>query len=73
VIGFMWNAKQGGPFPFPYIEAATFKEASFDYIARPLVWSPLGALHYPFVSPNIRGDLGLTVFFSSTRVAPTGN
>lgn len=70
-IGFMWNAKQGGPFPFPYIEAATFNESSFDYVARPLVWSSLGALHYPFVSPNIRGDLGLTVFFSSTRAAPT--
>ncbi len=71
VIGFMWNAKQGGPFPFPYVEAATFDETSFHHLTRPLVWSSQGAFHYPFVSPDIRGNLGMTAYFASSTTPPS--
>lgn len=62
-VGFMWNASQGvaSGFPFPYIEAVTFREDNLTVVGRPLVWNPGITFHYPFVSPNTRGDLGLTL------------
>jgi hypothetical protein len=65
-VGFMWNAKQGGNFPVPYVEAATFRQDTLDYVSRPLIWSSNFTWHYPFASPNARGDLGVTVNGGST-------
>jgi hypothetical protein len=72
VLGFMWNAKQGGGFPFPYIEAALFDVAhDFSYIGRPALWSPNGAWHYPFASPNARGDVAGVAYFSGPSSFPS--
>ena len=57
--------------PFPYVEGATFDETTFAYIGRPLVWSTNGAWHYVHVSPNARGDLGASAFFSSSSSLPS--
>lgn len=70
-LGFMWNAEPGGSFPFPYIEAAVFNQHDLSYAGRPAIWSPTGAWHYPFVSPNARGDLGAVAFFSSPNSFPS--
>jgi hypothetical protein len=58
-IGFMWHGREGGGFPWPYIEAATFREDTLAYTGRPYIaWSNT-ATQSPFASPNGRGDLGL--------------
>ena len=71
VVGFMWNAKQGGGFPFPYVEAATFDTNKGLVVGRPLLWNRAGAWHYSFVSPNARGDLGGVAFFSAPSSFPS--
>jgi hypothetical protein len=60
-IGFMWNAHEGGGFPYPYVEAVTFREDTLAVTGRPFVWSTSTAYQYPFGSPNARGDLGVTL------------
>jgi hypothetical protein len=55
----MWHGHEGGGFPWPYIEAATFREDTLGYTGRPYIaWSNT-ATQYPFASPDARGDLGL--------------
>ncbi len=71
VIGFVWNVAQGGGFSWPYVEAATFDEATKAYRGRPLVWSPSNAWMYPAVHPNARGDLGVLAFWGSGTVHPS--
>jgi hypothetical protein len=62
-VGFMWNAlgAPGLPFPVPYVEAVTFRQDTLDVTGRPLIWDSVFTWHYPFASPNARGDLGVTV------------
>jgi hypothetical protein len=62
-VGFMWDARQGGGFPYPYTEAVTLREDTLVVTGRPILWSSSGAWHYPFGSPNARGDLGLSITF----------
>ena len=62
VIGFFWNAKQGGGFPYPYVNAATFYESTINYKNRPYIWSSNFAWHYAYASPNARGDLGIATW-----------
>jgi hypothetical protein len=70
-VGFMWNGRQGGGFPLPYVEAATFRQDTLDYTGRPLIWSDSFTWQYPFASPNARGDLGVTVSGGSTATHPS--
>ncbi len=70
-VGFMWHARAGNGFPYPYLEAATFDEEDMTYIGRPYVWNGSGTWHYPFISPNARGDLGLTAYFGSSSTYPS--
>jgi hypothetical protein len=60
-VGFMWNAREGGGFPYPYVEAVTFREDTLAVTGRPLAWTAGTAYQYPFASPNARGDLGVTL------------
>ncbi len=60
-LGFMWDAHEGGGFPFPYIEAVTLREDTLAVSGRPLMWSSGTAYQYPFASPNGQGDLGVTL------------
>lgn len=61
VLGFMWNVAQGGGFTYPYVNAATFNEATKAYIGRPYVFNPTYCWLYPSMSVNYRGDLGLVI------------
>jgi hypothetical protein len=66
-LAWFWNVKQGGDFPYPYIEAAAFYEDTLNQPAgsdaRPYVWSTATCFGYPAVSPNERGDLGLVMHY----------
>ena len=61
VIGFMWNVQEGGGFTYPYVNAATFDEATKAYIGRPFVFNGSYCWLYPSMAVNSRGDLGLVV------------
>ncbi|HYY57508.1 MAG TPA: hypothetical protein VE842_09250 [Pyrinomonadaceae bacterium] len=61
VIGFFWNVRQGGGFPYPYINAATFRESDKLYLARPYIYNTGFAFQYGAAAPNIRGDLGIAL------------
>jgi hypothetical protein len=66
VLGFLWNADKGGrstnnaTFPYPYINAATFKIADdMKYQGRPYIWSPDFAWLYGFASPDKEGNVAV--------------
>ena len=59
-LGWMWDAHEGGFFPWPYVEADTFREDTFAQTGRPWIAYSNTGVEYPGVSPNARGDLGLT-------------
>jgi hypothetical protein len=62
-IGFLWNVRDGGGFPYPYVDAVTFDEASLTVTGRPLLWGSDGAWQYASAAPNDRGDLGVAAFY----------
>jgi len=69
-ITFFWNAGQGGDFPFPHIDAATFNANDMSYIGRPLLWSPNNAWLYAFLHPNPHNStrVGITAFAGSGNI-----
>ncbi len=69
-IGFFWNVKQGTNFPYPYVEAATFRESDKAYIGRPLIWNPNFAFQYGAASPDARGHLGIVIFWGGGSYYP---
>lgn len=68
IIGFFWNVKQGGGFPYPYVNAATFRESDKVYLARPYIWSSSAAWIYGAAAPNIRGHLGIVALAAGGNV-----
>jgi hypothetical protein len=65
-LTWFWNARQGGSFPNPYIEAVTVDQGRLVLPAsvpsnRPLVWSSTTCFAYPSAAVNNRGDIGLVV------------
>ena len=69
-IGFFWNVKEGGGFPFPYVNAAVFRERDQVYTGQPLIWNENYAWHYAAAAPNRRGDLGIGVFLFASNANP---
>jgi hypothetical protein len=61
VIGFMWNAAQGGGFAFPHVQVLRFNESDRRLLSQGQIWNGDHAWLYPSVHPNNRGDLGGTI------------
>jgi hypothetical protein len=70
VVGWYWNAKQGAGFPYPYINAATFRDSDLAYIGRPFLWSSAVAWMYGFMAPRPNGDLGIVAFYGGGSYYP---
>ena len=70
-LWFLWNVRQGGNFPRPYIDAVRFRESDLANVGRPLIWSTSTPWHYVAAAPNARGDIGLSLFLGA-GTAPTG-
>lgn len=70
VIGFMWNAAQGGSFPFPYVQVLRFSEANRSLLSQGQVFSNTHAFLYPSVQPNARGHLGGTMAWGGGTFFP---
>jgi len=62
-VFFMWDAKQGGSFPYPYVEYASFDVSTGPATAmrqQSQIWNSNGAWAYPGLGVDARGDLGLS-------------
>lgn len=74
IIGFMWIAKQGGAFNYPYIDVATFfidNNNNVLYRSSPIIWHPNFAWQYGFVTPKADGSLGLIAFYGGGSFYPS--
>jgi hypothetical protein len=71
IIGFVWNVDKGGGFPWPYVDAATFRANDTEYLGRPLLWSKDFAWQYAFVSPDSKGNLGMVATFGGNKTNPS--
>ena len=77
VIGFMWNASQGGGFAYPQVQVAQFRESDRAFLSQAQIWNPSYAWQYPSVGVNGRGHLGGTIAVgggsirAATRGSPT--
>jgi len=73
MIGFTWNAKQGGAFNYPYIDVATFfiNNGNVVYRSSPIIWHPNFAWQYGFVTPKTDGSLGLIAFYGGGSFYPS--
>jgi len=63
VIGFMWDAAQGGGFARPYVMVARFNQNDRSLAGQGQITNQNIAFSYPSVHPNDRGDLGGTIAF----------
>jgi hypothetical protein len=70
VLTFFWNVAQGGSFPKPYAEAASFRESDKAYIRRPFIWNSTYAWFYPSAAVNERGDIGGSIYLFGTALTP---
>lgn len=61
VIGFMWNAAQGGGFAFPHVQVLRFNESDRRLLSQGQIWNGDHAWLYPSVHPNDSGHLGGTI------------
>jgi List-Bact-rpt repeat protein len=71
LIGLMWNAKQGGSFPYPYSVVARFIESTRAFIDQTPIWSSQYAWLYPTVSVNASGNLAGIIYFGGGTQFPT--
>ncbi len=62
VIGFAWSAAADTNHPQPFIRVVRIDESSRSLIDEPDLWSSTQAWAYPAISPNRRGDVGITAF-----------
>lgn len=65
-----WPGRDGGGFPFPYTEAASFRADTRVRTGRPLVWNRNYAWLYGVVGANDRGDMGLSVLLFRPSADP---
>jgi hypothetical protein len=61
VIGFMWNAAQGGGFAFPHVQVLRFNESDRRLLSQGQIFNNNNAFLYPSVHPNDSGDIGGTM------------
>jgi hypothetical protein len=63
VIGFGWNVRQGGSYPWPYVRWIRLNQSTKAVINQPVVYSTTLPWAYPSVGVNSRGHLGGTIFY----------
>jgi hypothetical protein len=72
MIGFLWNAKQGGAFRYPYIDVATFfVTPNIVYRSNANIFNQNFAWMYGFISPIANGDLGLIAYYGGGQYYPS--
>ena len=71
-VGVMWNAKQGGSFPYPYVRVIEISEATHKVVRSSDIWNSRLAFSYPSASKNARGHLGGSLAFGGGSYYPSG-
>jgi len=70
-IGFAWNVKQGGSFPYPHVHVVIFKEAGLTYKSNPVLWGQNIAWMYPSFSPDSSGNIGFVAYYGGGSYYPS--
>ncbi len=70
VIGFMWNASQGGAFPLPHVRVARFNASTRALIDEPTLWHESYTWQYPAIGVNDRGHIAGSVYYGSSTGYP---
>jgi IPT/TIG domain len=62
-VYFMWDAKQGGGFPYPYVDYASFDVSTgpATSVTESQIWNGSNAWAYPGMGVNGRGALGVSL------------
>ena len=69
-LGFIWTSNAGGQRPHPYVRVARIKEDDMTLIDEPDIWSGSATFAYPEACPNVRGHIGVTLFYSAATTPP---
>ncbi len=75
-LGFVWNVKEGGGFPYPHTYVSVIRysssEGKWKYYATQTLWVKDGALVYAAVAPlPSLGHVGAAMFFSGPSSYPS--
>jgi hypothetical protein len=72
VVGFVWHAKQGNGFNYPYVNIATFKTSDLSFVDVKKLWSPNLAFMFGFISPiSSPASLGLVSLYGGGSYYPS--
>lgn len=72
IIGFLWNARQGSGFAYPYVNVAIFRETDFSFLSNPKLWNSNFAFMFGYASPNnIPGELGIVAMYGGGFYYPS--
>lgn len=71
LLGVMWTANSRGSRPNPHVRVVLLRENNKQRLSEPDIWSSTSAYAYPAACPNDRGHVGITLFMSSSSVAPS--
>lgn len=61
-VDFYWNVRQGGTFPLPYTESATFQGGALTYVTRKAIAFNNFTIFYAAVGANDREHVGLSAW-----------
>ena len=70
-IGFAWSASADASHPHPFIRAVRIDRQTLTLVDEPDLWSADRAWAYPAMSPNQRGDVGVSAFCGGGGHYPT--
>ena len=70
IIGFMWTAKQGGTFPFPYTRVLELRESTRSVLRESNIWNSQFAWAFPAAAENSRGHVGGVIAFGGGALYP---
>ena len=70
ILGFAWGAAADASYPHPYIRVVRINRDDMTLIDEPDIWNSDKAWAYPAMSPNRRGDVGVTAFCGGGSTHP---
>ncbi|MGI0026218.1 MAG: calcium-binding protein [Nitrosopumilaceae archaeon] len=62
IIGFVWDAAQGGSFPYPYENYIRVNETTGALIDNPVIFSTTTATNFANTGVTTNGDVGIALF-----------
>jgi hypothetical protein len=69
-LGFAWSANRMGTRPFPHVRVIRIDENTMALVDEPDIWNANYAFAYPAICPNVRGDVGISLFHGGGPLHP---